>query len=104
MATNIYRSMEFNDAGTSMTTQQSSGGTTSKGMLEIVGEQLDPTINDLGDKLETAIEALTNGGTSNPQAIAKYQQIYGEYIQANSVRASAVEKMQSLIDRILQKM
>ena len=72
-------------------------------MLEAVGQQLDPTINDLAAKLDTAIQGLTNGGTSNPQAIAKYQQIYGEYIQANSVRASAVEKMQSLIDRILQK-
>ena len=100
----IFNSKGFNDAGTSIVSNHASDGLNPQGTLEQVGSQLNGTIDKLSAKLDEVMATMTNGAkTSDPQTIALYQQVYGEYIQANSVRASAVEKMQSLIDRILQK-
>ena len=105
MGNDIFSSRVFNDAGTSTSTEQAPDGLNQAGTLEQIGQQLNPAIDKLAVKMNTLMKDMTDGSkTSDPNTIAQYQQVYGEYIQANSVRASAVEKMQSMIDRILQKM
>lgn len=101
---NYLYSKQFDSSG-SLTANQPPASIGNAGILEQIGQELNPTIDGLAKRLSEVMAKLTDGaGTSSPAVLAEYQQVYGEYVQALSVRGSAVEKMNTAIEKMLQKM